>query len=59
VAVISRWSSDNGLALVKVQSTLGLGTRWLVVERVKGGGEYVLSRHRKKSAAVKAVEVRS
>lgn len=55
VATFRRWSTTDGVnAIVQVDSQLGLPRRYLLTER-SGPGEVVLSRHRTKAAALKAL----
>lgn len=56
-ATIRRWTvSDAPYALDEVNSLYGLPRRYLVVQRLPCGQECVLSRHRKRAAAVKVLE---
>jgi hypothetical protein len=56
VATIRRWCSTDGrLAIDEVTSTLGLSRRYLLV-RILPTGEYVLSRHRRRTAAVRQAQ---
>ncbi len=64
VAKLRRYDCEEGThAVVHVKSSLGLTSRWLAIKRriVQGYvvGEVVLSRHRKRSAAMSACEVDS
>lgn len=52
VAFMRRWEhSDAPYAVVEIESKLGMGKRYVVTRRVPGG-EFVVSRHRKKHRAV-------
>lgn len=53
VARFRRWHLSDDRDVVEVRSTLGLPTRFLVVQHCHSG-ELVVSRHRVKSAAMKA-----
>jgi hypothetical protein len=56
-SIIRSWMHESGrYRVAEVKSTLGLPTLVLAIERLRNGSEIVRSRHRKKSAAFKAVE---
>lgn len=56
-AEIRRWLSlDGRYAVDEVNSIYGLPRRYLTVQRLPNAQECVLSRHRKRSAAVRVLE---
>lgn len=57
VAQIRRWRCNAApLVLAHVRSLFGLGSRWLVIARLTNGNEFILSRHRERGPATKALE---
>lgn len=53
-ASFRRWRDvESDLHLVEVKSKLGLPSRWLVVRQLNNGNEMVVSRHRKRSGAMR------
>ncbi len=59
-AVIRRWAcqtqQDALYSLLEVTSLYGLPRRYLVVQKLREGGEVVISRHRKRTSAVKVLQ---
>lgn len=52
VAQLRRWRSRGGqYALVEIVSTLGLPSRYVVIERLPNGNEHIVSRHRSRRPA--------
>lgn len=55
-AVIRSWRTESGrYSLVEVKSLLDGARYYLAVETLPGGGQVILSRHRKRSAGARAV----
>lgn len=61
-AVIRRWparfqdAQDAIYSILEVKSLYGLPKRFLVVQKLREGGEVVVSRHRKRNSAVEVIE---
>jgi len=54
-ARIRSWrAKDAPYLLEEIKSLYGLSTRFLLVRRLPSGNQYVVSRHRKRTAALKA-----
>lgn len=52
-AVIRRWIAPDGdYSLAEVKSLFGLPTYYIIAKRIGGGGETLVSRHRKRKEAL-------
>ena len=55
--VIRSWAAQDGpYRVAEITSLFGLPKLYLAIQRQPGGGETIVSRHRKRSAAIRAIE---